>query len=630
MTSEPTLLEASLRKSFPHLTEDAYIAAATLCTEANLSATELFCKWEAHAISSRHGTDPPTAEKLRALGKSIHAKSASRPKAEPRILHRPSPQAPRISVDDFFAYADAELGADDMHDRPDDSRKHRVKTEPETTTEPKQETPLISSAPLFAHSSGVALPGDEVQDTAFEKRAGVGRVEAVLNEDMKREREDERVALQISVHERYANVDGGIRYMNDDLAGRIEAVRSQVRELGDRVVARARMALVEGGELPPSRPEAFHTPSSDTVMAVGRVRVELDETDGAGVGRINEKSVVLESENGNLLKLNLMRLHGQKKQLFLHPGMVVAVEGVNTNGRILDVSDVHDNAIPVEDQVHVKKDDDMDEHIVHILAAGGPYTTNNNLRYEALEELCGVITRNKPDIVLLTGPFIDDMHPLVNESLPITFDKLFDDRILSRIDALARLDNAPHFILIPALSDAHHDFVAPQPALSTTRSLPSNVTLAPNPSVFRIQSKLASITIGLSSLPAIQDISADSLIWNKTDRFAAIASHMLRQASFYPTNPPAAAVPLDYTLLDRISMPVAPGTPGIDVLVLPSKLKAFAKIADADTVVVNPGILARGNVGGTYAEMSLPLRAKGVGVKRAKEAAKCYAGIVRI
>ncbi len=188
-------------------------------------------------------------------------------------------------------------------------------------------------------------------------------------------------------------------------------------------------------------------------------------------------------------------------------------------------------------------------------------------------------------------------------------------------------------MLVPALDDAHHDFVAPQPPLLPERAVAANVTLAANPAVVRVSDATGTheVALGMSSLPALQDISSDCLCLNKPDRFGAIVSHMIRQTSFYPTNPPSANVPLDMGHLGRVAMPAADGRPGVDVLLIPSKLKAFAKIADAETLVVNPGILTRGSSGGTYAEICVPMRRKGVrrgGAFSIPE--KSYAEIVRI
>ena len=61
--------------------------------------------------------------------------------------------------------------------------------------------------------------------------------------------------------------------------------------------------------IPEYRPEAFQDPSPDITWSLGSVRVELDEVNGiVGAGRINKESVMLESTDGQLVKLNLLGL----------------------------------------------------------------------------------------------------------------------------------------------------------------------------------------------------------------------------------------------------------------------------------------------------------------------------------
>ena len=57
---------------------------------------------------------------------------------------------------------------------------------------------------------------------------------------------------------------------------------------------------------------------------------------------------------------------------------------------------------------------------------------------------------------------------------------------------------------------------------------------------------------------------------------------------------------VDVTRREEYSIPVRP-----DLLVLPSKLAGFAKDVRGGTVVVNPGHLVRGSVGGTYAMVDI-------------------------
>lgn len=48
-----------------------------------------------------------------------------------------------------------------------------------------------------------------------------------------------------------------------------------------------------------------------------------------------------------------------------------------------------------------------------IITAAGPFTTSDSLVYEPFNDLLGVIRDARPDVVILTGPFVDAEHPQV-------------------------------------------------------------------------------------------------------------------------------------------------------------------------------------------------------------------------
>jgi len=86
--------------------------------------------------------------------------------------------------------------------------------------------------------------------------------------------------------------------------------------------------------------------------------------------------------------------------------------------------------------------------------------------------------------------------------------------------------------------------------------------------------------------------------------------------------PPAGfGMNVDVTKRDAYSIPVRP-----DILILPSKLASFAKDVEGGTLVVNPGRLVRGTVGGTYAMVDL----HPVGVKEEEGMGGCVKDRVRV
>merc|ERR1711871_98561 len=107
---------------------------------------------------------------------------------------------------------------------------------------------------------------------------------------------------------------------------------------------------------------------------------------------------------------------------------------------------------------------------------------------------------------------------------------------------------------------------------------------------------------GVSSEDTLLSLSSDEISENVPgDRLDRIASHFIRQQSFYPMFPAPvnSSVPVDLRHMNRLSMKYTP-----DVLIMPSKLKQFAKEIQG-SLVINPGHLTRGSRGGTFAEMHI-------------------------
>ena len=159
-----------------------------------------------------------------------------------------------------------------------------------------------------------------------------------------------------------------------------------------------------------------------------------------------------------------------------------------------------------------------------VVIASGPFTTSENLDYAPFEDLLSEIVMMKPDVVILTGPFVDITQPILQsgevevfseeEGLhQASYEMVFIEKI--NRDGLGKLYNtddrlAAHIVLVPSLLDAHHEFVFPQPPFGdrdrvTTSSykedfgilnLPNSVGAnkrvhcMPNPCMFRYYTSL--------------------------------------------------------------------------------------------------------------------------------------------
>jgi DNA polymerase alpha subunit B len=84
-------------------------------------------------------------------------------------------------------------------------------------------------------------------------------------------------------------------------------------------------------------------------------------------------------------------------------------------------------------------------------------------------------------------------------------------------------------------------------------------------------------------------------------RVGRLAGHLLKQQSFSPQFPPSGNTlsQFDFRQCEHWQFKFSP-----DVMILPSKLNQMARDVEG-TVVVNPGSLARGTGGGTFAEITI-------------------------
>ena len=111
------------------------------------------------------------------------------------------------------------------------------------------------------------------------------------------------------------------------------------------------------------------------------------------------------------------------------------------------------------------------------------------------------------------------------------------------------------------------------------------------------------LVIGLTSTDVIMHLGKEEIAQKSvsSNRLERLVEHMLNQQSFYPLYPGTGdAVPLDMRFNDKWRMPVSP-----DILLVPSRLATFARPLSNGTLAINPGQLAKGTSGGTYARLNI-------------------------
>ncbi|CAG5990406.1 unnamed protein product [Menidia menidia] len=370
-------------------------------------------------------------------------------------------------------------------------------------------------------------------------------------------------------------------------------------------------------------------PAQDRITVLGQVCCDSN-------GKLNAQSVLLEAgpeQGGQQVSVDLSEL----KEYSLFPGQVVVMEGMNTTGKKLVASKLYEVSyhfsdilitpfeieagVPLPFYTPTMEPDEAAAEPLNVLVACGPYAPSDSLTFDPLLDLISVINRDRPDVCLLLGPFVDSKHEQIEKAkVTETFGAIFSRCIESIVDGTKSV--GCHLVFVPSQRDIHHHFIYPQPPfilphLSKDQVRSDRVTLAPDPCTLLMDG----VTFGVTSTDILFHMGAEEISCGTgSDRFSRILKHMLIQRSrtvrsvlreyrfndsrvllthsYYPLYPPAEEVNMDYEKFQSFAqMPLTP-----DVLITPSELRYFVKDV-VGCVCVNPGRLTKGQVGGTYSRL---------------------------
>lgn len=468
--------------------------------------------------------------------------------------------------------------------------------------------------------------------------------------------------FQTNVHESY-------RHMFTTLNDRANALDRHLVEQGEYLTHCHNLASREDGGGQDVVPlEGVGVPRQDKVCCIGRI------CNAAHEGRINSSSVLLEgsrcSSGGARVEVDLHWLKSAGASFSLFPGQIVAVEGMNPSGRKLVAHRILEGAEPeplastAKELLHYHHGDNFQGgQPLSLMAVSGPFTTRNNLSYEPLSDVMRLVKSHNPDLVIMTGPFVDVGHDAVRsglttlqdedgEDIVVPYETFFANKVsLSLEKVYAEHHLHTQFVLVPSLEDATAEWVYPQPPMSdripggkvpdipgagglSLGSLGLNCVessgceedgfwraIGPlglgfvQPDVrgqatFRrvhcvsnpCTLKINELVIGVTSTDTLFDVSVNETSANLEpgSRLVRISAHMLQQRSYYPLFPSAPSVNLDLKHMNKWSMPCK-----CDLLILPSKLMPFARTVLESTIVINPGRLSLATTGGTCAIMDV-------------------------
>ena len=350
--------------------------------------------------------------------------------------------------------------------------------------------------------------------------------------------------------------------------------------------------------------------STGEVIAVGRIASDALE------GKLNTASLVLEMSRrmGAGLRVPLRIDSVSSWELF--PGQIVAVRGTNASGDYFSVNEVlgipllsHAASLPstldaVNERLGVVDDEtnDSSTKALNVLVASGPYTADDNLAFEPLQELCDKASKSYADALVLIGPFLDIEHPLVaSGDFELPDDPSIEPDRATLTDAFRLLIGVPlqrlardvpsiTIILVPSVRDAVSKHVSwPQePFPKKGLGLPRQAKMVSNP----VTISLNEIVVGISAQDVLYDLRREAVVVGEPQEsniLARLPRHLIQQRHFYPIFPPtnrsslpkpgipdgiATGMPLDISYLKLGEWLNARP----DMLITPSTLSPFAKV----------------------------------------------------
>ncbi|KAF3400816.1 DNA polymerase alpha subunit B [Talaromyces pinophilus] len=373
------------------------------------------------------------------------------------------------------------------------------------------------------------------------------------------------------------------------------------------------------------------TQSTSEIVAVGRIASDSLE------GKLNVASLVLETSRRTGAGLRVPLKVDALPSVQFFPGQVVALRGINASGEYFSVKEVLSlPLLPTAasspgtlDTINDRLGGvDVDQPL-NIFYAAGPYTADDNLDFEPLQELCKKAAEEYADALLLLGPFIDLEHPLIatgDFDLPdipeldpetATLTTLFRHCISKPLHQLCAAVPSITIMLMPSVRDAVSKHVSwPQEQLPKKElGLPKQARVVSNPVTLSLNESV----IGMCSHDVLYDLRKEEVLGGRpaeANLLTRLPRYIIEQRHFAPMFPPSSRDTLPKSGGPDSMLPIG-GMMDVsylklgdwwnvrpDILITPSMLPPFVKVVES-VLVINPGTLSKRRAAGTYANMAL-------------------------
>lgn len=616
----------------------------------SISAQELFYKWESYSMKMGMEDNKMTLKMARdfkvdiqeALEREsrgrIHVRTADKKGATPRTMRTGG------GADVFGMMEGVSSPRTPMHGINGNSAKR--KSDFETPTCKTHKAHSQSSPSEALGKGGIGEVSFSAAGLPFDERANAGQIVETLNGHIPQPDEASSAPPSESRIKLKANTDLN-KFAYKPMAMKIseasEILDDRIDEFLDLVQSHHNL---EDG--------AFGNPavqSTSVMVAVGRIAADSTE------GRLNASSVLLETSRrtGAGLRVPLRLDHVSRYELF--PGKIVAVRGQNASGEYFAVSEMLELPLLPPAATLLTELDQINSRLfrtsadeaaapprpLSLILGSGPYTTDNDLSFEALHALCDRALATSADALILLGPFLDTEHPILATGAfpPFPPSMNIDPDTATLTDVFRAFVTAPlaqlvqslpsiTIIMVPSVRDAVSKHVSwPQDRLARKDfALPKQVSIVTNPVTISINELVLAIST--------QDILFDLRLEEHTggadagaaaapqNLLARLSRNLIEQRHFYPLFPPAAPSSLPkLSAIDGVAPAQAPERRPTgamldisylalaawhavrpDILITPSALAPFAKVVES-VCVINPGQVMKRRGAGTFVQMTV-------------------------
>lgn len=162
------------------------------------------------------------------------------------------------------------------------------------------------------------------------------------------------------------------------------------------------------------------TAGQQVVTCVGRICSDAET-------KINPSSTLLVSTDDT--KLRSVRLNfSNMNSVALFAGQIVAVRGINARGDMFFVQEICSE----RELVRSPRPSGLTEPL-NLLIVSGPYTQTDDLTYEPLHDVLTCCKENRPDVLIMIGPFVDANHGMIVDGLLSDSYDVFFEKIVALV-----------------------------------------------------------------------------------------------------------------------------------------------------------------------------------------------------